>query len=125
VNSAEFAESQGFSRPYVTKLVQQGVIERDANGQIDKDAAVAALAARRDPAKALRRGRPAHKGEITAANGQMSEALSTLMLKSRIKTEVERGKLAELIASSAKASSSSVVRSRKPPLQVHAGYATL
>jgi hypothetical protein len=40
VNSAEFAESQGFSRPYVTKLVQQGVIVRDAKGQIDKDTAV-------------------------------------------------------------------------------------
>ena len=96
MNSAEFAESQGFSRPYVTKLVQQGVIVRHADGQIDKDAAVAALAARRDPAKALRRNRPAQKREITAAGGQTSEALSTLMLKSRIKTEVERGKLAEL-----------------------------
>ena len=39
MNSAEFAESQGFSRPYVTKLVQQGVIVRDAKGQIDEDAA--------------------------------------------------------------------------------------
>jgi phage terminase Nu1 subunit (DNA packaging protein) len=93
VNSAEFAESQGFSRPYVTKLVQQGVIVRDANGQIDEDAAVAALAARREPAKPLRRGRPATD---LAMSGQGSEALSTLMLKSRIKTEVERGKLAEL-----------------------------
>jgi phage terminase Nu1 subunit (DNA packaging protein) len=93
VNSAEFAESQGFSRPYVTKLVQQGVIMRDANGQIDKDAALAALAARREPAKPLRRGRPTRNLDI---RGQGSEALSTLMLKSRIKTEVERGKLAEL-----------------------------
>jgi phage terminase Nu1 subunit (DNA packaging protein) len=99
VNSAEFAESQGFSRPYVTKLVRQGVIVRDANGQIDKDAAVAALAARRDPAKALRRGKVKNNGDISglsAVNGQGSEALSLLMLKSRIKTEVERGKLAEL-----------------------------
>jgi phage terminase Nu1 subunit (DNA packaging protein) len=93
VNSAEFAESQGFSRPYVTKLVQQRVIMRDANGQIDKDAALAALAARREPAKPLRRGRPTRNLDI---RGQGSEALSTLMLKSRIKTEVERGKLAEL-----------------------------
>jgi phage terminase Nu1 subunit (DNA packaging protein) len=93
VNSAEFAESQGFSRPYVTKLVQQGVIMRDANGQIDKDAALAALAAKREPAKPLRRGRPTRNLDI---RGQGSEALSTLMLKSRIKTEVERGKLAEL-----------------------------
>jgi phage terminase Nu1 subunit (DNA packaging protein) len=93
VNSAEFAESQGFSRPYVTKLVQSGVIVRDENGQIDQDAAVAALRARRDPAKSLRRGRPVRHGDVA---GQGSEALSTLMLKSRIKTEVERGKLAEL-----------------------------
>jgi hypothetical protein len=99
VNSAEFAQSQGFSRPYVTKLVQQGVIVRDANGHIDKDAALAALAARRDPAKALRRGKTPNNGDISglsAMGGQTSEALSTLMLKSRIKTEVERGKLAEL-----------------------------
>jgi phage terminase Nu1 subunit (DNA packaging protein) len=99
VNSAEFAESQGFSRPYVTKLVQQGVIVRDANGQIDKDRAVAALAARREPAKALRRGSAPKNGDLSglrAVGGQGSEALSTLMLKSRIRTEVERGKLAEL-----------------------------
>ena len=93
MNRAEFAKSQGFSRPYVTKLVQGGVIVRDQNGQIDKDAAVAALQARRDPAKLLRRGRPARNGDL---GGQGSEALSILMLKSRIKTEVERGKLAEL-----------------------------
>ena len=93
MNSAEFAESQGFSRPYVTKLVQQGVIVRDAKGQIDKEAALAALAARREPANSLRRGRPGQNGEIIARG---SEALSTLMLKSRIKTEVERGKRAEL-----------------------------
>ena len=96
MNSAEFAESQGFSRPYVTKLVQQGVIVRDAKGQIDKDAAVAALAARREPAKSLRRGRPAHNGEISAPACRRAKTLSTMLLKSRIKTEVERGKLAEL-----------------------------
>jgi phage terminase Nu1 subunit (DNA packaging protein) len=93
VTSAEFATSQGFSRPYVTKLVQSGVIVRDKNGQIDQHAAVAALQARRDPAKSLRRGRPARNEDH---GGQDSEALSVLMLKSRIKTEVERGKLAEL-----------------------------
>jgi phage terminase Nu1 subunit (DNA packaging protein) len=97
VNSAAFAESQGFSRPYVTKLVQQGVIVRDAKGQINEDAAVAALAARREPAKGFRRGRIPENGNSSALNavgGQ--ETLSTMLLKSRIKTEVERGKLAEL-----------------------------
>jgi phage terminase Nu1 subunit (DNA packaging protein) len=98
VNSAEFADSQGFSRPYVTKLVQQSVIVRDAKGQIDKDTAVAALAARREPVKTLRRGSVTKQGDISAlvAVGQRGEALSTMLLKSRIKTEVERGKLAEL-----------------------------
>jgi phage terminase Nu1 subunit (DNA packaging protein) len=97
VNSAEFAESQGFSRPYVTKLVQQGVIVRDAKGQINKDAAVAAIAARREPVKALRRHRVPKHGDTSAVGAAGGpEPLSTMLLKSRIKTEVERGKLAEL-----------------------------
>lgn len=97
MNSAEFAESQGFSRPYVTKLVQQGVIVRDPKGQIDKDTAVAALAARREPVKALRRARVPKTPDISAVGAAMGqESLSTMLLKSRIKTEVERGKLAEL-----------------------------
>jgi phage terminase Nu1 subunit (DNA packaging protein) len=97
VNSAEFAESQGFSRPYVTKLVQQGVIVRDAKGQINEDAALAALQARREPVKGLRRRGTSKNGEVSALGAAGSpEPLSTMLLKSRIKTEVERGKLAEL-----------------------------
>jgi hypothetical protein len=88
VNSAEFAESQGFSRPYVTKL--------DAKGQIDKDRAIAALAARREPAKSFRRGKPPNNVDFGIGAGPGTETLSTMLLKSRIKTEVERGKLAEL-----------------------------
>jgi len=53
------------------------VIVRDTIGQIDKEAAMAALAARREPANSLRRGRPGQNGEIIARG---SEALSTLML---------------------------------------------
>jgi phage terminase Nu1 subunit (DNA packaging protein) len=97
VNSAEFADSQGFSRPYVTKLVQQGVIVRDAKGQINEDAALAALQARREPVKALRRRGAFKNGDISALGPPGGpETLSTMLLKSRIKTEVERGKLAEL-----------------------------
>jgi phage terminase Nu1 subunit (DNA packaging protein) len=97
VNSAEFAESQGFSRPYVTKLVQQGVIVRDAKGQINEDAALAALQARREPVKGLRRRGTSKNGEVSALGAAGNqETLSTMLLKSRIKTEVERGKLAEL-----------------------------
>ena len=91
MTSSEFADSQGFSPAYVTKLVQQGIIQRDADGQINEAEAIAALEARRDPAKQLRRGRPPVSIESTDNGG-----LSTLLLKSRIKSEVERGKLAEL-----------------------------
>jgi hypothetical protein len=66
VNSAEFADSQGFSRSYVTKLVQQGIILRDAKGQINEDAALAALQARREPVKALRRCGSSKNGEVSA-----------------------------------------------------------
>jgi phage terminase Nu1 subunit (DNA packaging protein) len=93
VTSAEFADSQGFSRPYVTKLVQQGVIVRDAKGQINEDAALAALQARREPSRAMRRGR---LGKNIEVSGGGQETLSTMLLKSRIKTEVERGKLTEI-----------------------------
>ena len=97
MTSAEFAESQGFSRPYVTKLVQQGVIVRDAKGQINADAALAALQARREPVKALRRRKASKNGEVSALRAVAGpETLPTMLLKSRIKTEVERGKLAEL-----------------------------
>jgi phage terminase Nu1 subunit (DNA packaging protein) len=97
VNSAEFAESQGFSRPYVTKLVRQGAIVRDAKGQINENAAVAALQARREPVKGLRRRGTFKNGYISALGPPGGpETLSTMLLKSRIKTEVERGKLAEL-----------------------------
>jgi phage terminase Nu1 subunit (DNA packaging protein) len=96
VNSAEFAESQGFSRPYVTKLVRQGVIVRDAKGQINENAAIAALQARRQPIKALRRGKASNNVDLAIGAGPGAETLSTMLLKSRIKTEVERGKLAEL-----------------------------
>jgi len=97
VSSAEFADSQGFSRPYVTKLVQQGVIVRDGKGQINADAALAALQARREPVKALRRRGTTKNGEVSPLGAVAGpETLSTMLLKSRIKTEVERGKLAEL-----------------------------
>lgn len=90
MTSSEFAASQGFSPAYVTKLVQQGIIRRSADGQIDPQQAVAAINARRDPARPLRRGRPVEQANEGDAQ------LAILMLKSRIKTEVERGKKAEL-----------------------------
>jgi hypothetical protein len=94
MNSQEFAKSQGFSAAYVTKLVKSGVIVRDAKGQIDPVAASAALAAKRHPARSQsRRGQPPVDIEI---QGKTGESLSTLMLRSRIKSEIEHGKKLEL-----------------------------
>jgi phage terminase Nu1 subunit (DNA packaging protein) len=104
MNSSQFAAQQGFSPAYVTKLVQQGIIERDDNGQIDPDAAMAAIDAMRDPAKPIRRtGRPVNQmlrtaadGGITGGSSSNTGTLTVVLLKQRIKTEFERGKLAEL-----------------------------
>jgi hypothetical protein len=78
MNSSQFAAQQGFSPAYVTKLVQQGIIERDDNGQIDPDAAMAAIDAMRDPAKPIRRtGRPVNQMLRTAADGGITGGSSS------------------------------------------------
>lgn len=84
MSQAAWAKKHGFSRQYANELIRKGVI-RLINGQIDSFEADAAVAAIREPARASRR-----QGD--------DGSLSTLLLKSRIKTEVERGKLLELRA---------------------------
>lgn len=100
VNSADFAASQGFSKQYVTTLVKRGVITRDKKGMIDPEAAAAALEAQRNPSKPLRRrgrvGKPPLNISDSPGGGSSNGSLAVLMLKSRIKTEVERGRIAEL-----------------------------
>jgi phage terminase Nu1 subunit (DNA packaging protein) len=96
MNSSGFAKLLGVHRSYVTQLVTGGVIERSVDGEIDEKAALAAIAARRDPARALRRGRPVQSIEAIGRRGKGTESLSTLLLKNRIKTEEERGRIAEL-----------------------------
>lgn len=86
MTQAEWARQRGFSRQYVSKLVQRGVI-RLKNGQIDPTQADTAIAAIREPA------RNASEPDVLPTGG--GQDLSTLLLKSRIKTEVERGKLLE------------------------------
>lgn len=94
VSQAEWARQQGFSRQYVSKLVRQGTI-RLKDGKVDDAQAQTALAAIREPARSATPSPPPHKTSsdpLPSGNGQ---DLSTLLLKSRIKTEVERGKLLE------------------------------
>jgi hypothetical protein len=110
ITQAEWARGHGFSRQYVSRLVKRSVV-RLIDGKVDPAAADAALAAQREPARTPRRaGKPRVKssGE-TPERTRDSRALeplslpqvgdlSTLLLRTRIKSEVERGRLLELKA---------------------------
>ena len=82
---SEWARQKGFSRQYAAKLIKQGTI-RLTGGKVDTVQAEAALAALREPLRQV------SSDELVDGGGQ---SLSTLLLKSRIKTEVERGRLLE------------------------------
>ncbi|MCP4250375.1 MAG: hypothetical protein GY778_25305, partial [bacterium] len=107
-----WARRHGFSRQYVRRVVQKDVV-RLIDGQGDPAEAVAVLEGIREPARALRRARPAQakpKGQsatVQAKSGSsgteplslaQSGDLPTLLMKTRIKSEAERGKLLELKA---------------------------
>ncbi|GFR08643.1 DNA methylase [Trichonephila clavata] len=69
--------------------LKKGIVELE-DGLIDREQANRAIEAIRDPSQPLRR----KGGEIEAKRGNTSE-LSTMLLKTRIKNEMERGKLLE------------------------------
>jgi hypothetical protein len=85
LTQAEWARHKGFSRQYAAKLIKQGTV-RLTNGKVDTAQAEAALAALREPLRQVTSDEPSDGG---------GQSLSTLLLKSRIKTEVERGRLLE------------------------------
>lgn len=88
----EFAKSQGFTAPYVYELIHKGHII-PVDGKIDEDQAVTALAAIQTVGMpATRKGQPASSAAAKATE------LSTVLLKTRIKNEVEKGKLLEVEA---------------------------
>ncbi len=89
VTQTEWARELGVSKQYVCYLVKKGIVELE-DGLIDREQANEAVAAIRDPSQPLRR----KGGEIEAKRGNTSE-LSTMLLKTRIKNEMERGKLLE------------------------------
>ena len=82
ISQAEWARKQGFSRQYANQLVKEGTLKA-VEGKIDEAQADTALAAIRDLSKTEKR------------SCQASTELSTLLLKTRIKNEMERGKLLE------------------------------
>ncbi|GFU21029.1 DNA methylase N-4 [Nephila pilipes] len=81
----ESRQELGVSKQYVCYLVKKGIVELE-DGLIDREQANEAVAAIRDPSQPLRR----KSGE----RGNTSE-LSTMLLKTRIKNEMERGRLLE------------------------------
>ncbi|APR99223.1 hypothetical protein [Wolbachia endosymbiont of Folsomia candida] len=89
MTQTEWAREQGFSKQYVCYLVKQGIVELEG-GMVDREQANNALETIRDPSQPLRR----KNGENDDGRKNTSE-LSTMLLKTRIKNEIERGKLLE------------------------------
>lgn len=85
ITQAEWAREQEFSKQYVCHLVKQGIVELK-DGLVDREQANEALQAIRNPSQPLRR---------KSGGGGGSNELSTMLLKTRIKNEIERGKLLE------------------------------
>ncbi len=73
VTQAEFARLLGVAKPYVNKLVTQGVLTLDADGKLDYDGSLAILKARASPGHQLSRASaddtPAMR-EIRSAGGE-------------------------------------------------------
>ena len=107
VSQAEYARRRGVSRQYVGQMVAKGVI-RLSGRKVDTDQADTALAAFREPARPARRAEPrimaAPSARPVAGDDPEPSApprdgdLPTLLLKTRIKSEIERAKLLEIKA---------------------------
>ena len=118
VSQAEYARTRGFSRQYVGQMAAKGIIKLKGR-KVDTDQADAALAAIHDPVRSERRSEPQNKSAPAAkpvavhapepvtlphGGGLPQDGtpprgdLPTLLLKTRIKSEVERAKLLEIKA---------------------------
>ncbi|QMV46189.1 hypothetical protein HC358_03895 [Wolbachia pipientis] len=83
ITQTEWAREIGVSKQYACYLVKKGIVELE-DGLINREQANEAVAAIRDPSQPLRRKNP-----------ENTSNLSTMLLKTRIKNEMERGKLLE------------------------------
>ena len=89
VSQYEWAKRSGFSKQYANRLVKAGTI-RLINGKVDIDEANAILASTKNPSRVEMR-----KVEGPLPGQQNVSDLSTLLLKTRIKNEMEKGKILE------------------------------
>jgi hypothetical protein len=97
VSQAEYARQRGVSRQYVGQMVAKGII-RLTGRKVDMDQADTALAAFREPARPERRAETPTAVPDIPALPRPSGDLPTLLLKTRIKSEVERARLLEIRA---------------------------
>ena len=97
VSQAEYARLRGVSRQYVGQMVAKSVI-RLTGRKVDTDQADTALAAVREPVRPERRGEAPAAAPDVPALPRSGGDLPTLLLKTRIKSEVERAKLLEIKA---------------------------
>jgi hypothetical protein len=86
ISQSEWARRQGFSKQYVGKLVSEGKIKL-VNGMIDERTANSVLTRQRDPNLPLQR----KGGGIYEQRDDMQD----LLVKTKLKNEIERGKLLE------------------------------
>ena len=105
VSQAEYARQRDVSRQYIGQMVAKGVL-RLTDKKVDPDQANAALAAVREPAR-RERGKEQTTGPAASVTppgnrpmdlSPVGGDLPTLLLKSRIKSEIERSKLLEIKA---------------------------
>lgn len=87
MTQTEWAKEQGFSKQYVCYLVKNGIVELK-DGMVDSEQADAALITIHDPSQPQRR-------KSINGNERGNSDLATMFLKTRIKNEIERGKLLE------------------------------
>jgi hypothetical protein len=86
ITQAEWARRQGFSKQYVNNLVKSGKIKL-IDGMIDERIANAVLASQRDPNLPRRR----NGGGIC----EQPEDMHDLLVRTKLKNEIERGKILE------------------------------
>ncbi len=91
ISQAEFARQQGWSRPYVSKLVKKGVI-RLKKGKVDTRQALAAIKSSAEPSTVLRQDQPA---EVIPAKPDSTQG-AVDFVTARTMREAFRAKLAKL-----------------------------
>jgi phage terminase Nu1 subunit (DNA packaging protein) len=96
ITRAEYARRRGWSRAYVTQLVQAGRVALDGEGRLDPDEADARLAAGRDPSVTNAKGPAGASGLIgTPPPPDRGDGVPTYM-QARTLREAANAKLAQL-----------------------------